>query len=82
MRRNISWRMKREDGTSCEVRVSFFGGKYQFQFKESIADEWDYKRSPSPQDLEALVDAVRRRYQRRQASEREVEIAERLLKGL
>lgn len=79
MRRDIRWRTKREDGTFYEIRVSFFGGKFKFQYLESVSEQWDYVRAPSRDDVEKLVDALRRRYQRRQVSEREVQIAEKLL---
>ncbi len=81
MRRNIEWKVKREDLTSYEVRVSFFGGKFKFQFRENTTNIWDYTRSPSREDLEKLLDAIRRRYQRRQASQHEIDEAQRLIKN-
>ena len=61
------------------MRVAFFGGKYKFQFKESAELDWDYQRKPAREDLEELLEGLRRRYQRRQVSEKEVKEAERLL---
>lgn len=78
MRRSIEWKTKRPDGTCCEVRVSFFGGKYEFQFKEDGQERWDYSREPSSEDLENLWDAVQRRYQRRQITDKELKEARRI----
>jgi hypothetical protein len=78
MRRSIEWKTKRGDGTSYEVRVSFFGGKYTFQFKEDVQEEWDYSRKPSLEDLQDLWDAVQRRYQRRQITDKELKEARRI----
>jgi len=79
MRRDISWKTKRQDGTHYEVRVTFFGGKYKFQFKEDTAEEWDFRRPPAREDLVELIAGLRRRYQRRQVSDKEIKEAERLL---
>jgi hypothetical protein len=80
MRRDIEWKTKRVDGTFYEVRASFFGGKFKLQFREHDAVIWDYKRKPLREDLEKLSDAIQRRYQRRQASETEVQEIQRLLR--
>lgn len=80
MRREIHWKNKREDGTFYEVRVSFFGGKYKFQFREDIDERWDYDRRPSRDDLAMLLDIVQRRFQRRQAGPKELKEAQRLLR--
>ena len=82
MRREIRWKTKREDGTACDVRVSFFGGKYKFQFQESISEVWDYERVPSRDDLLMLLDIVQRRFHRRQAGQKELNEAHRLLREL
>lgn len=79
MRRYIEWKTKREDGSFYEVRVSYFGGKYKFQFRENKADLWDYNRVPCREDLETLVSAIERRYQRQQVGPQEVKQAKRLL---
>ena len=80
MRREIHWKTKREDGTSCDVRVGFFGGKYKFQFQESISEVWDYERAPSRDDLLMLLDVIQRRFHRRQAGTKELKEAQRLLR--
>lgn len=80
MRREIHWTTDREDGTSFEVRVSFFGKKYKFQYKEDADVKWDYDRDPTLEDLEKLLDIVQKRYQRRQAGENELAEAKRLVR--
>jgi hypothetical protein len=79
MRRDINWKTKRDDGTSYEVRVTYFGSRFKFQFKEKGEDRWDYDRLPGVEDLEMFLDTIQRRYQRRQATLKELEEAERLL---
>ena len=79
MRRDMEWKAERDDGTRYEVRVSCFAKKYRFQFMEPGAVKWDYTREPSITDLERLCDTVRRRRQRRQASDEDLTRAERLL---
>jgi hypothetical protein len=82
MRRDINWKTRRDDGTSYEVRVTYFSDEFKFQFKEKGEERWDYKRQPNEEDLETFMDAVFRRYQRRQATEEEYQQAQRLVKGL
>ena len=82
MRRSMEWKTKRDDGTFYQVRVSFFGGKYIFQFKESTHVEWDYSRVPAVEDIQDLWDTIQRRYQRSQVTEKELNEARRLLQNL
>ncbi len=62
MRRDINWTTKRDDGSRYDVRITWFSGRFKFQFKERGADRWDYDRLPSPEDLETFLDAIDRRY--------------------
>ena len=78
MRRDIDFRMKRDDGTKYEVRVSPFAGKFRFQFKEQGADGWDYDRQPTREDLAELAEIIRRRYVRRRSSDKDVETVEKM----
>jgi len=80
MRREIHWKTKREDGTFYDVRVSYFGSKYKFQFQESASEVWNYERAPSRDDLRMLLDIVQRRFHRRQAGPKELKEAQRLLR--
>lgn len=79
MRRDMEWKAERDNGTRYEVRVSCFAKNYRFQFKERGAAGWDYAREPSIADLERLCNTVRRRRQRRQASDEDLARAERML---
>lgn len=79
MRRDMEWKTERDDGTRYEVRVSCFAKKYRFQFKAQDSEGWDYRREPSLADLERLCETVRRRRQRRQASDEDLARAERML---
>jgi hypothetical protein len=79
MRRDINWKTKRDDGTSYEVRVTWFSGTFKLQFKEKGADRWDYDRKPSREDMETFYDAIYRRYQRRECTQKELDEAQRML---
>ncbi|HUB67928.1 MAG TPA: hypothetical protein VL981_10630 [Candidatus Methylacidiphilales bacterium] len=79
MRRDINWTAKREDGSRYEVRVTYFSGQFKFQFRERGESGWDYDRKPGREDLEMFLDAIERRYQRRQATLKELEEAQRLM---
>ncbi|MCC7518948.1 MAG: hypothetical protein IT578_07165 [Verrucomicrobiae bacterium] len=80
MRREMEWKTRREDGRRCVVRVSCFAKQYRFRFKEEDAGVWDSSREPSLADLEILCETVRRRRQRRQASDEDLARAEELLR--
>ena len=79
MRRDLNWKTKREDGTSYEVRVVFFGKKFEIQFKEKGAEDWDHQRRPSRDDLTQLLETLERYYNRRRASLIDVAAAKKLL---
>ncbi len=79
MRRDINWKTRRDDGTTYEVRVHWFSGKFKLQFREKGEEAWDYKKVPTREDLETLVDNIERRYQRRGATLIELEEARRML---
>ena len=79
MRRDINWKTKREDGSVYFVRVTWFSGRFKLQFKEGKTGAWEYDRVPTREDLETFVDAIARRYQRREATLRELEEAQRML---
>lgn len=79
MRRDINWKTKTEDGEEYAVRVHWFAGAFKLQFRPKGSEDWDYKRAPSREDLETLVDAIQRRHQRRQATENELQVARKML---
>ena len=80
MRRDINWTTKRDDGSRYDVRVTWFSGTFKLQFKEEDSDRWEYDRKPTPEDWEMFLDAIARRYQRRQATYKELEEAKRMVK--
>jgi len=79
MRRDINWTTKRDDGSRYDVRVTWFSGQFKFQFKERGESRWDYDRKPTREDLETFLDAIERRYTRRQATFKELEEAQRMM---
>lgn len=79
MRRDINWKTKRDDGTFYQVRVTWFSGRFKLQFREGSRGDWEYDRIPSREDLETFYDAIERRYQRREATVRELEEARKML---
>jgi hypothetical protein len=78
VRRDINWTTRREDGSKYDVRVTWFSGRFKFQFREGRSAPWEYDRPPSREDLDEFLDAIERRYQRRQATFKELEEARRL----
>ncbi len=77
MRRDINWTTKRDDGSRYDVRVTWFSGKFKFQFRERGEERWDYDRPPNREDLDTFLDAIERRYTRRTATFKELEEARR-----
>lgn len=79
MSRDINWKTKDEDGNRYQVRVHYFGKKFQLQFKFAGSPDWDYKRPPSLEDLETFLETIERRYQRRQATYEQLLLAQKML---
>lgn len=79
MSRDINWKTKDQDGNRYQVRVHYFGKKFQFQFKDPGAPDWDYKRSPTVDDLIEFLATIERRYQRRQATYEQLLLAQKML---
>ncbi len=78
MRRDINWKTKREDGSFYQVRVTWFSGRFKLQFREGRRGDWEYDRVPSREDLATFLDAIERRYHRREATLKELEEARRM----
>lgn len=79
MRREIEFNMRHDNGSKYEIRVSPFGGKFKFQFKEKEDEFWNYTRKPTLDELEKFLDVIQRRYSRRRAAHEDVIEAEKLL---
>ena len=61
----ISWTRKTEDGIRLQVYVHHFGGDWLFYARERRYDQWRRVEEPPLVDWLELLDAVRRRIQRR-----------------
>ena len=81
MRRDINWKTKRADGSVYFVRVTWFSDRFKLQFCEGKHGRWEYDRVPSREDLETFVDAIERRYQRREATLKELDEARKMLEA-
>ncbi len=74
MRREITWVEKLPDRVKREVRVYFHGGKTFWKARLSTEEEWDHDLVPSDEDWEQLEDEVRRRFQRKKASQEDLDL--------
>ncbi|MFN3408519.1 MAG: hypothetical protein ACK45B_05975 [Limisphaerales bacterium] len=61
----IGWERRLEDGSKLEVYVHHTGGKFRFYARARRFEEWQPVAEPPLEDWMALLDAVRRRVQRR-----------------
>jgi len=61
----ISWKRKTPEGVKVQVYVRHTGGKYRFFSREKRFDRWEPLTEPPLEDWLQLLDAVRRRVQRR-----------------
>jgi hypothetical protein len=78
MIRPICWVQKLPDKVKREVRVTFFSGGIKWQFKRSDEESWNYDLEPSLEDWDELYDLVHNRYQRRSASQKDLDLTTRL----
>jgi len=61
----IGWERRVEDGSKIEVYALHTGGNYRFFARAKRYDEWEPVKEPPIEDWLELLDAVRRRVQRR-----------------
>jgi len=61
----IGWERRAEDGTKLELYALHTGGQYRFFQREKRFDDWQPLKEPPLEDWLALLDAIRRRVQRR-----------------
>ena len=73
------WTDRNEDGKKREVRATKFGGAWRFQAKTTGDLDWTYYERPLWEDLLALKEILRRKYQRRRASAEDVASIEKLI---
>jgi hypothetical protein len=79
MARDINWKAVDAEGNKYCVRVEWWSAQFKFQFKYAGTSEWVYDREPTLLDLQMLQETILRRYNRRQATYKEVQEVERLL---
>ena len=94
MRRDLNWSAKREDGTKYEVRVVYFGKKFEISVREKTGrgttigksgrkdqglDLWDHKTPPTREVLEELVAIMERYHPRHRATDEELKESRRML---
>ena len=61
----ISWKRKTEDGVPLQVYAQHVGREWKFFARERRFDQWQNIEDPPLEDLMELLDAVRRRINRR-----------------
>ena len=61
----ISWKRVTEDGVRVQVYVHHVGGDWLFYARERRFDQWQAVAEPPLEDWLELLDAVRRRINRR-----------------
>jgi len=82
MRRPVCWVERIEDGIKREVRVSFEGGgRIRWQAKRSDEEAWAYDVAPTDAEWAELEANMERRYRRRNAPLKHLELVRRLRAG-
>lgn len=61
----IGWERRLEDGSKLEIYVHHTGGGFRFYSRPKRFEEWQAVPEPPLEDWLELLDAVRRRVQRR-----------------
>jgi len=61
----ISWKRRLEDGVTLRVYVQRVGRDWRFFSRERRYDQWETLKEPPLEDWLELLDAVRRRINRR-----------------
>ena len=79
MRSQHIWTERDQHGSKREVRATRFGGSWRLQAKAASDLGWTYYERPLLEDLLALKDILKRKYQRRRASSDDVASVEKLI---
>jgi len=61
----ISWKRRTEDGERLEVYAHHVGDRWKFYIRERRVGQWTLMEEPPLEDWLELLDAVRRRVNRR-----------------
>jgi hypothetical protein len=75
-KQEISWKLRREDGTKREVLARRFGSRWRFMERDRRYDPWRDIAEPSREDWETLLDGLRRRYPRKGYIEEDIQAVE------
>lgn len=78
-RQEISWKLRREDGTKREVLARRFGSQWRFRERNGRYDPWRGIADPAREDWDQLLDGLRRRYPRKGYVEEDIQAVERAI---
>ncbi len=80
MMRQICWIEKNADGIKRDVRWSVERGKVKWQTKLATEERFDYKTPPTPEDWQNFMERMEARYQRRNVSFDDLQLAREAMK--
>ncbi len=69
----ISWKRISAEGERFQVYAHHFGGEWLFYIRQKRYEKWERVEQPCLEDWLALLDAIRRRVQRRRSRPEEVD---------
>ena len=72
-RKQINWRSQLEDGTPIDVRAVNFPKKWTLKYRPRRTIDWIYDWKAPRSEWETLLDALQRRYQRRQSTQADLD---------
>lgn len=79
-RAEISWNRRNEDGEKFQIYAHRTGNRWDFFIRQRRYDPWEPLAEPPLEDWLELLDAVRRRVQRRLQRPEEVDRIQKLIK--
>ena len=81
-RKQINWRSTLDDGTRVEVRAVNFPKKWTLKYRPLDAEDWVYGWNAPLREWETLLDALQRRYQRQQATQKDLNEVKRIIERI
>jgi hypothetical protein len=81
-RKQINWRSTLEDGTPIDVRAVNFPKKWTLKYRPRGEVDWIYDWKAPRSEWEILLDALQRRYQRHQATQKDMNEVKRVLERI
>jgi hypothetical protein len=76
----ISWTRVNDEGEKLQVYAHHVGDRWIFYLRHRRYDEWREQKQPPLEDWLALLDAIRRRAQRRLQRPEEIQRVERTIR--